>query len=173
MLKPDNVVLAVKPVDMRRGINTLTQYMQDMLKSSWHESTAFVFANKARTGIKVLRRDKHGVWLCTRRLHQGHFHWPRANDATWSLTPEQFEWLVSGVGWQQVKGPPPHTHKMGLPGRNRSRTKNQHNLMSNNDYPCRVRYNYPHGYLCSLQQRILLLKESLRLARQQPFGEKG
>lgn len=81
MLKPDNVFLAVNPVDMRRGIDTLTQYVQDTLKSSWHDSAAFVFTNKARTRIKVLRWDKHGVWLCTRRLHKGHFHWPRASDA--------------------------------------------------------------------------------------------
>lgn len=58
---------------------------------------ARVFANKARTCIKVLRWDKHGVWLYTRRLHKGHFHWPRANDAAWSLTPEQFEWLIIGI----------------------------------------------------------------------------
>lgn len=32
MLRPDNVFLAVKPVDMRRGIDTLTQYIQDELK---------------------------------------------------------------------------------------------------------------------------------------------
>lgn len=63
MLKPDNVFLAVKPVDMRRGIDSLTQYVQDALKSSWHEGAAFVFANKTRTRIKVLRWDKHGVWL--------------------------------------------------------------------------------------------------------------
>lgn len=104
MLKPDNVFLAVKPVDMRRGIDTLTQYVQDTLKSSWHDSAAFVFANKARTRIKVLRWDKHGVWLCTRRLHQGHFHWPRASDDAWSLTPEQFEWLITGIDWQQMDG---------------------------------------------------------------------
>ncbi|SQC92153.1 IS66 Orf2 like protein [Cedecea neteri] len=54
--------------------------------------------------IKVLRWDKHGVWLCVRRLHKGHFRWPRANEAAWSLTPDEFSWLVSGVDWQQVKG---------------------------------------------------------------------
>lgn len=37
MLRPDNVFLAVNPVDMRRGIDTLTQYIQDELKSTWHE----------------------------------------------------------------------------------------------------------------------------------------
>lgn len=65
MLRPDNVFLAVKPGDMRRGIDTLTQYIQDGLKSTWHEGAAFVFTNKARSRIKVLRWDKHGVWLCT------------------------------------------------------------------------------------------------------------
>lgn len=55
------LLLAVKPVDMRRGIDTLTQYIQDELKSTWHEGAAFVFTNKARSRIKVLRWDKHGV----------------------------------------------------------------------------------------------------------------
>lgn len=70
MLTPENVFLAVQPGDMRRGIETLTQYVQDELKSSWHEGAAFVFTNKARSRIKVLRWDKHGVWLCVRRLHK-------------------------------------------------------------------------------------------------------
>lgn len=111
MLTPENVFLAVKPVDMRHAIDTLTQYVQDELKSAWHEGAAFVFTSKSRSRIKVLRWDKHGVWLCVRRLHKGHFRWPRANEAAWSLTPDEFSWLVSGVAVQeQVAGwqsPPP------------------------------------------------------------------
>lgn len=61
MLRPDNVFLAVEPVDMRREIDTLTQYVQDELNASWHEGAAFVFTNKSRSRIKVLRSDKHGV----------------------------------------------------------------------------------------------------------------
>lgn len=85
MLTPENVFLAVKPVDMRRGIDTLTQYVQDELKSSWHEGAAFVFTNKARSRIKVLR-------------------WPRAGDNAWSLTQDEFNWLITGVDWQQLNG---------------------------------------------------------------------
>lgn len=70
MLTPDNVFLVVKPVDMRRGIDTLTQYVQNELNAAWHDGAAFVFTNKVRSRIKVLRWDKHGVWLCTRRLHR-------------------------------------------------------------------------------------------------------
>lgn len=104
MLKPEQLFLAVQPVDMRQGIDTLTHYVQQRLNASWHEGAAFVFANKSRTRIKVLRWDKHGVWLCARRLHQGHFIWPRAHDSAWSLTPEQFAWLITGIDWQKVPG---------------------------------------------------------------------
>ncbi|KGT86992.1 cytochrome O ubiquinol oxidase [Erwinia typographi] len=78
--------------------------VQDELKSSWHEGAAFVFTNKARSRIKVLRWDKHGVWLCVRRLHKGHFRWPRAGDKAWSLTRDEFNWLITGVDWQQLNG---------------------------------------------------------------------
>ncbi len=61
MLTPDNVFLVVKPVDMRRGIDTLTQYVQNELNAAWHDGAAFVFTNKVRSRIKVLRWDKHGV----------------------------------------------------------------------------------------------------------------
>lgn len=100
MLTPENVFLAVKPVDMRRGIDTLTQYVQDELKSSRHEGAAFVLTNKDRSRIKVLRWDKHGVWLCVRRLHKGHFRWPRAGDKAWSLTQDEFNWQITGDGCQ-------------------------------------------------------------------------
>ncbi|SQI59219.1 IS66 Orf2 like protein [Salmonella enterica subsp. diarizonae] len=69
MLTPENVFLAVKPVDIRRGSDTLTQYVQDALKSWWYEGAVFVFCQQDPLRLKVLCRDKHCVWLCVRRLH--------------------------------------------------------------------------------------------------------
>ena len=53
----------------------------------------------------MLRWDKHGVWLCIRRLHmhKGYFRWPRVNETAWPLTPDELNWVVSGVDWQRVK----------------------------------------------------------------------
>ncbi|MFP7609911.1 IS66 family insertion sequence element accessory protein TnpB [Serratia quinivorans] len=104
MLRPEQLWLAREPVDMRRGIDTLTQYVTEQLQQPWQDEAAFVFCNKARTRIKVLRWDKHGVWLCQRRLHRGHFIWPRKGDKTWLLTLEQFDWLIKGIDWQKVAG---------------------------------------------------------------------
>ncbi|OCA55372.1 IS66 Orf2 like protein [Photorhabdus namnaonensis] len=53
---------------MRRGIDALTQHLEG-LNLRWQDEAAFVFCNKARSRLKVLRWDRHGVWLCTRRLH--------------------------------------------------------------------------------------------------------
>ena len=62
--------MAVKPVDMRAGIDTPTQYVQNERNAAWHDGAAFVFTNKARSRIKVLRWDKHGVGFVPRRLHR-------------------------------------------------------------------------------------------------------
>lgn len=104
MLTPQPIWLAREPVDMRRGIDTLTQYITDHLHQPWQGEAAFVFCNKARSRIKVLRWDRHGVWLCLRRLHQGHFIWPRQGDVAWLLSPEQADWLMKGIDWQRVDG---------------------------------------------------------------------
>ncbi|MFN1150289.1 IS66 family insertion sequence element accessory protein TnpB [Serratia liquefaciens] len=104
MLMPHTIWLAREPTDMRRGIDTLTRLADEHLSSPLPPETAVVFCNKARSRIKVLQWDKHGVWLCTRRLHQGHFTWPRPGDTAWPLTAEQFAWLTKGVDWQQVEG---------------------------------------------------------------------
>jgi transposase len=37
------------------------------------------------------------VWLCQRRLHQGHFIWPKPGEQCLSITQAQWEWLIAGV----------------------------------------------------------------------------
>ncbi|HEY3985692.1 IS66 family insertion sequence element accessory protein TnpB [Cedecea sp.] len=107
MLTPETLWLARDPVDMRQGIDTLTRLVDARLAVTRDTGTAVVFCNKARSRIRVLQWDRHGVWLCTRRLHQGHFTWPREGETTWSLTAEQFAWLTKGVDWRQVDGHSP------------------------------------------------------------------
>lgn len=104
VLKPHSVWLAREPVDMRQGIDALTRFVAEHLPGPWQQGAAVVFCNRAHSRIKVLQWDKHGVWLCGRRLHRGHFTWPRRGDETWQMTAEQFSWLVRGVDWQQVDG---------------------------------------------------------------------
>jgi len=69
---------------MRAGIDTLTR---KAALAAPREGKAFLFTGKNRTRMKLLIWDRHGVWLCARRLHQGAFSWPHDGDVTWSLAP--------------------------------------------------------------------------------------
>ena len=104
---PPQIWLAVAPVDMRRGIDGLSSIVQQALGHAPCAGSAFVFRNRAGNRLRLLVWDGNGVWLCQRRLHQGHFVWPKATDACFSMTQEQWQWLIAGVDWQRLSAPLP------------------------------------------------------------------
>ncbi len=111
MIRPDQVWLAVEPVDMRLGIDGLSLKVQQALRRAPCDGSAYAFRNRNSNRIKLLIWDGTGVWLCQRRLHRGHFIWPATTDVTLALTPEQWHWLTAGVDWQRLTAKPPaHWH---------------------------------------------------------------
>ena len=104
---PSQVWLAVVPVDMRRGIDGLSLYVQESLGEPPCAGSAFVFRNARGNRLKLLVWDGAGVWLCQRRLHQGRFVWPKLGERRFAVTPAQWDWLVAGVDWQRLSAVPP------------------------------------------------------------------
>jgi transposase len=104
---PGQIWLAVAPTDLRRGINGLSTLVQQALGHKPCAGSAFVFRNASGNRIKMLLWDGNGVWLCQRRLHQGHFIWPKQNESCFSMTQAQWEWLIAGVNWQRLSALPP------------------------------------------------------------------
>ncbi len=73
------ILIAVDPVDFRRGIDGLGRLCREVLASDPMSGTVFVFRNRRATAIRVLAYDGQGFWLCHKRLSQGHFrYWPSA-----------------------------------------------------------------------------------------------
>ena len=108
MLSPTGWWLVTAPIDLRCGMDRLLVHVREILDgnpfdrvASGH-GAAYVFRNRAATRIKVLCCDTQGTWLAVRRLQDGRFIWPSAGASTWSLDPEQFGWLCSGVDWQRL-----------------------------------------------------------------------
>lgn len=101
MLSPVGWYLATAPVDLRCGMDRLLVLVQSLTADA-SLGGAYVFRNRSGTRIKVVMADATGVWLCTRRLHRGCFVWPRAGDAVCCVSPQQFEWLCTGVDWQRL-----------------------------------------------------------------------
>ncbi len=102
VIRIDAVWLAVGPLDMRAGTDTALARVVAVFGAA-HPHHAYLFANKRATRLKVLVHDGIGVWLCARRLHQGHFVWPTPGGMPQlSLSRAQFDALVLGLPWQRI-----------------------------------------------------------------------
>jgi transposase len=77
------ILLAVEPVDFRKGIDGLAGVCRDILKSDPFAGYVFVFMNRRKTAIKVLMYDGQGFWLCHKRLSKGRFQWWPVNGNTY------------------------------------------------------------------------------------------
>jgi transposase len=100
------VFIALEPCDMRAGINTLHALGADRLREDTRSGALFVFTNKRRRLLKVLYWDGTGMWLMTKRLEQGTFHWPRTAEVGQTkleLAPEAFQMLIDGVDMHGAK----------------------------------------------------------------------
>lgn len=76
------ILVAVEPVDFRRGIDGLCRLCRQALATDPFSGAVFVFRSRRGTGVKILAYDGQGFWLCHKRLSQGRFvHWPRAGSA--------------------------------------------------------------------------------------------
>jgi transposase len=69
------ILLAVEPVDFRKGIDGLARVCRDWLRRDPFSGAVFVFRNRRATAIKVLIYDGQGFWLCQKRLSKGRFCW--------------------------------------------------------------------------------------------------
>ena len=69
------LMLAVEPVDFRKGIDGLAGICRRVLQADPFAGTLFVFRNKNGTSLKLLGYDGQGFWLCQKRLSQGQFRW--------------------------------------------------------------------------------------------------
>ena len=107
----EHVWLVVEPIDMRTGIDGLSQRIQNTLGRSPCEGSAYAFRNRRQNRLKLLIWDGTGVWLCQRRLHRGRFTWPNEATPTWTLNAAQWQWLITGVDWRRLEAlPNAHWH---------------------------------------------------------------
>ena len=69
------ILVAVEPVDFRKGIDGLAGVCRKVLASDPFSGYVFVFRNRRGTSIKLLVYDGQGFWLAHKRLSQGRFSW--------------------------------------------------------------------------------------------------
>lgn len=102
------LLVAVAPVDFRRGIDGLCRLCREMLSADPFSGTVFVFRNQRATSIKLLAYDGQGYWLCQKRLSQGKFeHWPEARgDVQRELLAHELAVLLAGGNPSRTQAAP-------------------------------------------------------------------
>ena len=102
------LLVAVAPVDFRRGIDGLCRVCRELLSSDPFSGTVFVFRNQRGTGIKLLAYDGQGYWLCQKRLSQGKFeHWPGVRgEVQQELLAHELAVLLAGGDPERTRAAP-------------------------------------------------------------------
>lgn len=105
MIRIDAVWLAIGASDLRAGMDSLLARVVREIEGGARIHTAYVFANRGATRLKVLIYDGAGLWLCTRRLQSGRFIWPETamHGQSITITQAQWQWLVAGAVWQHLE----------------------------------------------------------------------
>ena len=97
------IYLGVEPVDLRKGFDGLYGLVRDQLGQDPLSGHLFLFVNSSRTRIKALVWDGSGLWLCTKRLEKGRFHWPSTNETgKVTMRPEELSMLINGLDLEQA-----------------------------------------------------------------------
>jgi transposase len=119
------VLVAVEPIDGRKGIDSLAQLCREKLSEDPFSGCLFLFRTRSRTSIRALVYDSQGFWLAQKRLSKGCFRWWPTGQNGCSLEPYQVQILLSGGDpsacgapiWRTVRFTPSVQVPNGVAGR--------------------------------------------------------
>lgn len=102
---PVRVLMAVKPVDFRKGVTGLAALVKEHLKADPFSGTIYCFRSKSADRVKLVFWDGTGLCLFSKRLENGKFLWPRIEDGVMRLSAGQLAALVEGLDWKRMHAP--------------------------------------------------------------------
>ena len=99
------MLVATRPVDFRRGPDSLAALVREELRQDPFCGTIFVFRSKRADRVKLLVYDGTGLVLIWKRLEGSKFKWPAISDGLMRLSTAQLAALFEGLDWRRVYAP--------------------------------------------------------------------
>ena len=96
------VLVAARPVDFRKGAEGLAGLVREQMAADPFSGTVYVFRAKRADRIKLVWWDGTGLCLMAKRLEQGSFRWPGAQDGVMRLSATQLAALIEGLDWRRI-----------------------------------------------------------------------
>jgi len=87
--------------DMRKGFDGLSALVQHHLRADPFSGQLFVFRGRRGDRLKVLWWDGDGLCLYYKRLEDGRFIWPQAEDGRVWISAAQLSMLLEGIDWRR------------------------------------------------------------------------
>ena len=99
----DHIFLACGATDFRKQIPGLVAVVTLQFHlDPYNGNYVFIFCNRKRDAIKVLRYDRNGFVLPTKKLLDDmKFQWPRTPNEVKEISFQQVEWLLQGLEIEQ------------------------------------------------------------------------
>ncbi len=99
------IYLAPGVTDMRMGFNGLYGLVRDRLLCDPLSGHLFLFSNARKNRLKILFWDQSGLWVCSKKLDRGRFHWPEANSKQSKiiLSHEELALLLGGIDLAETR----------------------------------------------------------------------
>jgi len=91
--------------DMRKSFDGLCGLVQDELQRNPFSGEVFLFINKKRDKLKLLKWEPGGFVLYYKRLEEGTFSFPVLNEQKqcYEMRWTDFIMMVEGIDWQKVE----------------------------------------------------------------------
>jgi transposase len=101
----EHIYIACGVTDFRKQIDSLSALVS--LKFNLDPFTPeclFIFCNKSKNSIKVLRWDNDGFILLTKKLvEKMKFQWPKDSEGVKNISSRELRWLLEGLSIEQPK----------------------------------------------------------------------
>lgn len=100
-----HIYLAIGATDFRKQISSLVSMVQLQFRMDpFAEACIFVFCNKKKDSVKILRYDRNGFILAHKKLMgKMKFQWPKDSQMVREISTKQVEWLLEGLEIEQKK----------------------------------------------------------------------
>jgi transposase len=99
------VYVATKPVDFRKGADTLALLARDTLGHDPLQGVAVVFRCKRADRVKIVAWDGTGLVMYWKRLEKSGFKWPPVTDGAMRMNAAQLAALLAGMDWTRMHAP--------------------------------------------------------------------